>query len=188
MRILNGLFIVAGLLSCSSKQSESSKDICTEKYVSDKWKVVVYHSRDWSPYEVYGNNIGLEYRGLQNLARRYDAEVVISFFDRPSTEEAFYKMFDTSQAIKEGMAEAHGAVLESSSFDKGFREFANKKWKVFERNESGSFDSEKYKSRETNYLWYSTDVKISVNVKVKGQEIDGLTDETECILKKLTFN
>ncbi len=188
MRTLIGLFIIVGLLNCSNKKSGPVNDICTEKYVSDKWKVVVYHSKDWSPYEFYGNNIALEYRGLQNLERRYDAEFVISFFNKPLTEEAFYKIFDTSQAMKEKVAESYGAELESSTSDKGFREFADKKWKVFEQNESGSFDNEKYNSGETNYVWYSTGVKISVKVRVKGQEIDGLTGETECMLNKLTFN
>ena len=188
MKLISGLLIVIGLINCSNIKSETYQDICTEKYVSDKWKVVVYHSKDWSPYEFYGNNIGLEYRGLQNLERRYDAEVVISFFNRPLTEEEFYNIFITSQAMKENVAESFGAELKSDTSDKGFKEFANKKWKVLERNESGSFGGEKYSSRETNYLWYSTDIKISVKVRIKGKEIDGLTGETECILDKLIFN
>jgi hypothetical protein len=55
------------------------------------------------------------------------------------------------------------------------------------RYETGSFEGEQYNSRETNYLWYSSDIKISIKGRVRGKNIDGLTSETECMLNKLVF-
>jgi hypothetical protein len=188
MKILTGLFILFGFINCSNKKNEPTKDICTEKYISDKWKVTIYHSKDWSPYEFYGNNIGLEYKGLQNLERRYDAEIIITFFNQSLTENEFYQIFDNSQSKKEEIAKSFGAELQSKTKDIGQAEFANKKWRTFETEESGSFEGEIFNSRETNYLWYTPDTKISVRVKIKGKEIDGLSKETECILRRLVFN
>jgi hypothetical protein len=188
VKIQNGLFIIILLISSSNRKVELFEDLCLQKYFSKKWNVNVYHSKDWSPYEFYGNNIGLEYKGLHNLERRYDAEVVITFITNPFTEDEFYKAFHKSQAMKDSVFKSYGVVsFQSKMSQKGDREFAKKKWKVFEVNESGSFKKETYSSRQTTYLWYSTGTKISVKVAIKGKDIKGLDAEVECIINKLEF-
>lgn len=191
MKTITGLFILFGVITCASKSSEFKSDICTLKYVSNKWKTTVYHSKDWSPYEFYGNNIGLEYKGLQNFERRYEAEVVITFINDNSisNEDDFYKAFiNNLESKKEQATKLYGAEIKTNITDKGHIEFVSKKWKTFEMDLTASVKGETFNSRETNYLWYSNDIKIRVVTSVRGKEIEGLSPEIDCILKGLVFN
>jgi hypothetical protein len=179
------LFIICtiGCFGCSDKGDA----LCTKKYESKKFGVTIYHSDNWNPYEFYGRNIGLEYQGLENFERRYDAEIVITFFSAGISEEDFYNIYANND-IKQAIVEKLGGSVESKTFDKGTTDFANKKWKTLETAENGSFKDESFTSTETNYLWHSSSGSIAIRVRVKGKgDIKGLDDEVECILSRLEF-
>lgn len=191
MNTITGLLILLGVITCASKSSELNSDICILKYVSDKWKTTVFHSKDWSPYEFSDNSIGLEYKGLQNFERRYEAEVVITFVKDNSiiNEEDFYKTLISSlENKKEQATKLFGAEIKTKITDKGHSEFANKKWKSFEMDIAASLKGESFNSRETIYLWYSNDTKIIIVTSVRGKEIEGLSPEIDCILKRIVLN
>jgi hypothetical protein len=191
MKTITGLLILIGLINCASKPTEMRSDICTEKYFSNKWKVTVYHSKDWSPYEFYGNNIGLEYKGLQNFERRYEAEVVITLINDNSisNEDSFYKtLINSLENKKEQATKLFGTEIKTNITDKRHTEFANKKWKTFEMDIAASVKGDTFNSRETNYLWYSNDIKIRIVTSIRGKEIEGLSPEIDCILNGLVFN
>lgn len=187
MRILYGTMAIVWLVACSSKNDQPHQYICTEMYVSEKWNTIVYHSNEWSAYEFFGNNIGLEYRSLNDVTRRSDAEVVVSFFPNPVPEKEFNEMFGLSNAIAEQIADSLGAELKSRILDEGFKEFADRKWKMVVSEEHGSYKDEKYDARKTNYIWHSDKIGVVVKVSVKGGEIEGMAEEIECILNRLVI-
>ena len=188
MKILYGMMVVVWLVACSSKKDQPHQDICTEMYVSEKWSTIVYHSNQWSAYEFFGNNIGLEYRSLNDVTRRSDAEVVVSFFPNPVPEKEFNEMYGLSNAIVEQIADSLGGELKSRILDEGFKEFADRRWKMVIWEEHGSYEAEKYNARKTIYIWHSDKIGIVVRISVKGREIEGMAEEVDCILNKLDIN
>lgn len=165
----------------------SIKSPCTKKYVNETFGVTLYHSEDWAPYEFFGNNIGLEYRGLNNFERRYDAEVVITFFQQGITKKDYFDIYIKSDTIQK-IVESLGGLFEKKLTDYGMKEFAGKKWRVLGIEEELKIEGKINKSRELNYLWYSGRGPITIRTRVKGEdEIDNLDEDFECILSSLEF-
>ena len=185
------LIITLELLGCSRNKIQDDKQVCTtlctKTYKSEKFGVTIYHSDNWSPYEFFGQNIGMEYRGTHQFERRYDAEIVITFFERGLDESEFYDIY-TNNETRQAIAESLGGAMESKTFDKGTTDFANKTWRTLGIDEKGLFEGESYVSKKMNYLWYSPNRQIAITVKVKGPgKIGELDKEVECILSKLEF-
>jgi hypothetical protein len=172
-----------GLLECSDRGDQ----LCNKKFESKQFGVTIYHSDNWNPYEFWGNNIGLEYQGVENFERRYDAEIVITFFNRLMSEQEFYDTYAKKDTLRK-IVESMGGSFESKAVDKGTTDFANKTWRTLRSEEKGSLQGESYISRETNYLWHTANRQISIRVRVRGKGgIEGLDDEVDCILSRLQF-
>lgn len=173
-----------GLIECSDKDDA----LCSKKYESKQFGVTIHHSDNWNdPYEFYGHNIGMEYKGLEDFERRYDAEIIITFSDHTISQKEFFDIYKQND-FKQNVVESMGGSFESKTFDKGTTEFASKKWKTVGVEEKGSLEGEVYNSRETNYLWFSSSRQVAIRVIVNGQgDIEGLDDEVDCILSKLVF-
>jgi hypothetical protein len=178
------LLIIIALVGCSKKKQDSH---CTKKYENKKFGATIYHSENWTPYEFQEHYIGMEYEGIGDFERRYDAEIIIAFIDGQVNEQKLYSFYSNTDRRKSEV-QSKGGTYEAKAVDKGTKEFADREWRAFwiEQKAAMKDEPKAYESTETNYVWYSSSRSIVITVTVKGRNnIKGLDAEVECVLSNM---
>ena len=181
--ILVGLISVIG---CS--HSEPTKCELPKTYSSSNLPVTIKHSDNWKVYEFWGKNVAIEYLGLDNFERRYEAEIKLRFDSFDISEEDYHNAHIVALNSTAQLFRSMGAKITFKAEKKQTQEqFSNRTWNVVTTELDGEFEDEQFHAKDSYYSWYSKDSQITLAVTIRGDEFPELGSELDCIIKNIVI-
>jgi len=160
-----------------------------EYYESGTLPITVKHTKNWKAYEFKENRLAIDYLGVNNFDRRYDAEIIVTLHQLNISESDYVMMpVRLLEAASEHAKNTIGMeITHQSEIVKSQVSFANKTWTVLTSEVNGKHEGELYHWNRSHYLWYSDAQQIQVTINVTGEEIPEIENELQCVLRNIGF-
>lgn len=181
-------FLLINILLFGCKEAESNKCLLPNTYSSENFPVTLRLNKNWKAYEFGENNVGIEYQGLDNFEKRYEAEIIITFNHKNISKEEYdnlpiaYLDKVTSTIDKMG-----GQMNYKKERVKVKEEFADKKWNVIASEISILLNQDTLTRRDVYYTWYSPQSQITVRAYQYRSLIPEVNSEIDCIIHKMVL-
>lgn len=178
------LAILVSFIGCSESTPLECK--LPKTYSSLNHPVNIKHSDNWKVYEFRGENIAVEYLGLDNFDRRYEAEVLLKFESLDIGETEYYNRiaYGFEMGTQQFLSMADKVVI-NSGVGNSEANLSDRTWKLIKTEFQGEHEGEKFYFKMFMYCWYSKEMQIKIAAKIKGGEFPEIEPELECIVNNI---